>query len=436
MPEFTDTILGKRQSLSLAARRPTIGLLGESHGTTYLAAAIAHACYKFYPADVTMDYRTFANGGQMFAVGASTTVSTSPRGLALQVTDFQTRPADIAFIAAGWNDQPSTNAAAITVANNVLTAAANCIASGAQAVVIMGLTPRNYTNGDKLFMTMNNIWRNACFNSPNLYFVDVTSAIADRAATGLIYKGGTAGTLGSFTQDGTHWGSRAIRAIAPLIADVMRQFCPARVPRLSHNAGNYDPVSYPYANMLGDGGNMMGTSGVLKGSLNIGVAGSSTASRLNITVSGGVDVTAAEIVTGPGGERKQRLTLGGTITGSNSLQVLLTPTITAANGGDAARMMTSELIVDLAGVTGLTDVYLRPTSATYDTPKMADNNNLGFVWEDATERLFIYSLFPIPVPAGNNPAFTLLMTFRSDAGFTPAGQIELSRWGSFVTATS
>lgn len=430
---FNTSRWGKLLNLAAHSRKPTIGLLGESHGTTYLAGAIAYACYAHYNADVTMDFRTYAAGGQMFAVGGTTTTDL----LNTQVPQFLLRPADIAFIANGYNDQPMTSAAAITTVNNILSAADSCLEAGAQAVVLMGQTPRNLTNSIKTWMQMNDMLRNACNNNDRLYFVDVTSAIADLTATTMIYRGPAFTVLGSYSIDGTHWGSRAVRAIAPLIADVLQHICPLRTPRLSHCSGAYDPVNFPYANFTGDGGNMLGTSGLLNSSPNAGVAGTGAASRLSITTSGGLTVTPS-IFTAADGRRKQQLDIGGTISGSNLLSVTLLPTIATPNNSDAARMLTAEIVVELENVSGIVDLWLRPVSSTYDTPKFhGGGSGVGGTWEDnVTQKLFMYSTFPVPVPSAANPAFTLLATFRNDAGATPTGTIKLSQFGAHLTAAT
>ena len=427
---FSASKYGELQHNLAGARRLTVSTLGESHGLDmYLGAAIQYACWAHYHADIVFDHRTYANGGSLLAVGGTTT--TGANGLTTQATQFAARPTDIAFIASGYNDDPSTAAAALTVATTVMGVADDLFAAGAKFVVVCGITPRGNPGP---YMAYNQHIRNYCAATQGAIFLDVTSVLVDRqnAAGTMDYRdSGTFpdGTFGSWTHEGTHWSGHAVRQIAPLIADIFEKIVGVRTPRISWNAGNYDPVNAPYTNILGDAGNMMGTAGAAGGGVTGTIAGTSTASRLVISRNGTITADCA-IVTGAGGERKQRITPGGTaVSGSPFLMVSCTPTITATNGGVASRKLDFEATIELTGVTGLMDVYLRPLASANDSMKVQSSEASRYP-DSSSATLFARTLYPVAVPAGNNPAFNIIFVF--DSGSNPAGTIDISRMSAMV----
>lgn len=420
------------------SRRLSVSTMGESHGLAiYLGQAIQRACWRYFPADIVFDHRSYANGGSELAQGGTTTGGTN--GLLDQVAQFEARPTDIAFIAAGYNDQPTTTSDLDTLTANVVSAATDVFAAGAKFVVIVGMTPRNITNAAAEWLGYNFRMRMWCAQTDGAFFLDVTSVIAERQNTvpsQVPYREiGTyaSGAYNSYTTDGTHWARRSIHAIAPLVADIFQRICATRSPRLVHNAGDYHPANAPWGNILGDAGNMMGTSGMLNWSADSGVAGTSSTSRLNISPQGTGFTITPSIIPGAGGERVQRITLNGSTGagGSPAVTVSCSPTITGVNGGVATRMMDVEAVVTLTGVTGLTNIQHHPPGGTgYRSVPMvnADDSNC---WPDtSTEDLFTYTLFPIPVPSGNNPGFSLFFEFA--AGKTLAGTIDISRWSAAI----
>lgn len=418
MSAFSTSRYGKMLYNALGARRLTVATMGESHGLTdRLGFAINYACWRHYHADITFDHRPFANGGQCFAIGATTT--TGLNGLTTQATWFATRPADIVFIASGYNDQPSSSTAP-TIAGTVQSVANSCFAAGALMVVICGIVPVQGGTDPAGSEAYNTLMQNWCRNTPGAAFLDVTSVVANLAATSgaMGFRTATANAQGTYTVDGTHLTSTPLRALAPRIADIFRSIAPERKPRANLSAGAYDPANKPWVNILGDAGNCLGTSGLGNAGADTGVAGTSSASRIAITTGGSL-VSTNSIVTGTDGERKQRMTLSGV---ANDLILTITPTITNVNNSDAARLYDFECMVDLNAVTGLANVSIRPFSTDNNSP--AQNTDAAGLWPDATsEQLFVYSLFPFAM-SGNNPAFLAIFGFSTK---TPSGSIDVSR---------
>lgn len=430
---FSASKWGEQLFAQAGARRLTVATLGESFGLDdYLGAAIQYAVWRYHHADIVFDHRAYADGGTMFAVGGTTT--TGVNGLTDQLVQFQARPADIAFIASGYNDQPDNAAEAATVAATVAGVADDLFAAGAKYVAICGISPRNHDAA--AFMAYNQLIRNYCAATQGAFFCDTTSAIVDMQNSGgasMPYRDiatNAAGTYGSYTSDGTHWSGLAIRLIAQPIADILRKIAGERTPRQCFNAGDYDPADKPYANILGDAGMCMGTSGILGAGFDTGVAGTGTTSRLVISTVGPVTATPS-IIEGTNGERKQRIALGGSgVSGAPFIELSCTPTITGANGGVATRMMDFECTIELTGVIGLADIWLRPATAANDSMKLGGNSPSSQWLDGATETLFARTLYPVAVPTGNNPKFSIFFQFGD--GSNPAGTIDVSRMSAMV----
>lgn len=412
---FSTSRWGRHVFNATRSRRLSVATLGESHGTTYLAYAIQYACARYYHADITFDYRDYASGGQMFALGGTTT--TGANGLTTQATLFANRPADIAFIASGYNDQP-THLTAPTVAATVQTVAQSLFTSGALIVVIMGMTPWAGWSVSG-WETYNNLMRNWCRDTPGAIFLDITPVLADMAAASgtMAYRltGAVQGGFARTAADNTHWSGNARRLIAPLIADVFRSIAPERRPRASLSSGAYDPANKPWISLTGDAGNCLGTSGQPAGG---NVAGTGGASRIWLSATGSTTFTPS-IVTGALGERKQRIEPA---TGPGTVILELANTITNPNNGDTSRRFDFECVIDLVGVTGLAEIMIKPlNNINYATPN--DVVDMPQLWPDnTTESLFYYSLFPFPITA-NNPSMFILPQFAK----TPSGAIEFSR---------
>lgn len=424
--DFKVSNYGKRLADSLGGQsRLTIGTLGESHGEIYIRGAIGYALERFYHADVIFDFRSYANGGQMFGVGATTINGTN--GLNAQLPNFAARPSAIAFVGAGWNDVLGANSPETIVAD--LTAAINTLFStGARHIVLLGMSPYTGTTSAQAikFSRTDQLIRALCATTPYLHYLDVYSVLGNPNDVTNFWTYRDTVAPGAMTNDGTHWNSHGGRLMAAQIADIFRRIgVPARVPRLMPPLGIYNPSTIPYANMIGNTGNMIGTGGFYSGGG--AVAGSATQDRLIVTTAGGVTITPS-IETAADGERKQRFTLGGTGGANTNIAVTFAQN-QATNNGDATRMMDFEATVELTGVTGLTDMFLRCTAGSqFNSPSMLSSDAKNEDSAARTEKLLLRTTYPIPVPNTGSPAaFTFNALFTADGARPIAGTIDISR---------
>lgn len=426
---FDDSLHGQMLHNVAGSRPLSVSTMGESHGLDYsMGAAIQWACWAHYPAHIRFDKRSYADGGNVHAVGGTTTGGAG--GLLGQVAQFEARPTDAVFICASYNNQPGNLSELNALVADNIAAAEACFAAGAKFVVIVGATPRDYTGSATFMLGFNLRMRMWCAGRDGAFFLDVSSVLADRqnaTADSFLYRDiGTyaAGTYRSLTSDGTHWSGHALRLIAPLVADILRRIAPRRTPRLAFNSPHYDPVNAPYGNLLGPVGGMMGTAGLWDSSDFPGtIAGMDASSRIEIAP-GGLTVTPS-LVTGPNGERVQRLTMGGSAPGYDTfVTITFKNAIGAADGGAATRAVDMEALVKLTGIVGLTDVVLHPVDTAYRSiliPGMGASSR--FV--DGTDHdLFCYTTFPAPLPSGSVAwSFQMLLMFNNTA---PSGTIDIS----------
>jgi hypothetical protein len=428
---FLTSNYGKRLGSVMHARRPSVAFLGESHGIR-MAGVFQYACARYYHADITMDTRTYANGGQMFAVGGTQT----DHLVATQIPQFVLRPADIGVIVSGYNDLTGGSLTLTQTKANIQSAMTSMFAAGALWIVLCGQTPTGGGHGVAA-QQLNNWMRNLAANSPFIFFIDVSGILADptAASPNFLYRGPATGAFGSFTTDGTHWSGTAKRLLAPLVVPILQLVAPERLPRHRINTGIYDPAAAPYADILGDAGNCLGTSGIgYAFTFDPGVPGTGATDRLSTTsngLSGGA--LANSIVTdATDGHRMLRITPSGTLGAGayGNANVNYNPNANAnLNNSDNTRVCTVEAEIRLNGVTGFVEPFIRLNNdntlvttplaeATYDTSAGYPNTT--------TETLFLYTTFPIPVPgAASNPFFTLVLAFRDSV--TLAGTIDIGR---------
>lgn len=419
---FSTSPYGKALFGSYGGRRPTIAILGDSYGH-YLAAAIQYACARYYPADIAFDHRAQANGGRLFSVGGTA----STHVVSTQIPQFEANPADVAFIWTGYNNTPNSLAAAQAVAADITSAATSCLAAGAKLVVLCGQTAKGAAATPWAILTLNTLVEAFARATPGVMYLDTTGVMADPAstsATAIAFRGGSAGTPGSYTFDGVHPSARAVReGLAPIVWPVLERIARRRLPRAAINSGQFDPVNRPHIDLLGNIGLMTGTSGQLNGVNNAGVAGE-TYGRWNVTTAGGVVVTPS-IVTGPDGCKRQRLAFSGTMASGGYVLFDCNPTITNVNAGDAARLYDTEAVVELNGVTGLFDIVLVGAGVTTPSASGGTGNPAHQYADGANDGpLFYYGLYPQTI-AGNNPLIRLAFYFQSGTG--PTGHADISR---------
>ena len=73
---------------------------------------------------------------------------------------------------------------------------------------------------------------------------------------------------------------------------------------------------------------------------------------------------------------------------------------------------------------------MRPLSSANDSAGSGSASPAGQWPDDTTESLFARTLYPVAVPSGNNPSFTVLFLFGT--GSDPAGTIDVSRLSATV----
>lgn len=416
---FSTSVHGKALRGAIGARKPSIGILGDSYGA-FLGAAVQYACMKFFPADIVYDARTIATGGRLFAVGGTTSATM----LATQLPQFQATPTDVALIWTGYNSTPNSLATAITEAANITNTAAGCLATGAcSLVVIMGQSWR-VSGNPQWIETVNTLVRDFAINTPGVYFCDVSGSIMDPTSLSTTAIPARAG----YSADNVHPSAQCIRvAIAPLIAPVLERIAGRRIPRASTYGAAFSPTLAPDVDLLGGAGLMLGTSGQLNSVNNTGVAGVSSAFRWNVIPSNAEVVVTPSIVTGADGFLRQRLTLSGTTTAVRNIVFQCQPTTAAPDNGNTSKLYDIELVADLTGVTGLMDLILSgPTN--YLFPAFSGGvSSPAHLYPDGTNEtgLFMYGLSAGNFSASNPVALRCTMWLAS--GKTLAGTIDLYR---------
>jgi hypothetical protein len=434
-------LFAKADSL-LGGRKARIATLGESHSTRQgIVNPIVYSCWRHYNADIIFDYRTQQDQaafdptrGDIFGIGGTNTAHM----LGTQLPKFEAAAAagriyDLVYIAAGYNDQVNTLDRSKTAAANIMATATRCLAAGTRLVVICGLFPNGTASATD---DCNTRLRMFAAITPGVTFCDLTRVMADAtaAAGSFRFKGTTNAYLG-YTTDGTHAAGYARRMIAKEFEPYHRAVARRRVPRRAFNSGAFDQVNAPGADVLGDAGNITpGTGGLLDENAWVAaIAGNQQNGALGLKRNG-VTCTPS-IITGADGFNRQRLAFGGTVGGAVELSFVGSNTgITNLNNGVLTRAYDLEMVVEMTGVSGLADMWLRPNGGTTDTPSFGTTSgDPADLWPDGTtENLFIYTTVPETFPVNQgNPQPKLVMLFN---GRSPAGTIDISRMSMKLVA--
>ncbi|WP_260597795.1 SGNH/GDSL hydrolase family protein [Sphingomonas endolithica] len=429
---MTRELFAKVDSL-LGGRKARIATLGESHSTRQgIVSAIMYSLWRYFPADVYFDYRTQQDQaafdptrGDIFGIGGTNTTHL----INVQVPKFEAAAAagqiyDLAFIAAGYNDQVNTFPKAETAANNIIAAATRCRDAGTRLVVICGLFPNGTPSDTDNCNTRLRVFAAA---TPGITFCDLTRVMADpTAAAGNFRYKGTTNTYLGYTTDGTHASGYARRMIAKEFEPYLRAVARRRVPRRGFNSGAFDQVDSPGSDITGDAGNIMpGTGGLLnESSWNTNIAGNQQNGSLGLKT--GTVTCTPTIITGTDGFNRQRLTFGGTSGGVVELKFVRN-SITNLNNGVLTRAYDYELMLEMTNVSGLSEMFLQPNGSASNTPYFGTgNSDLADAWPDnTTETLFMYSTVPETFPVNQgNPEPKLVMIFNNRP---PTGTIDISR---------
>jgi lysophospholipase L1-like esterase len=414
-------------------RRPIIGAAGDSIADFLMGNASDNATASSYlpgnsplfwalldyPADVFVDGRSYANGKYNFGVGGST----SAQMVANQTAQVQARVGDLLFIQTGQNDGVTSRAQADASAANIETFAASTLAAGWGLIAILGLPPSNNINATDRPVAVDHFNRrlwNYARRTAGVIFLDVTPLVMDpaSASTTQVRFRGTAGSVGAYSDDGTHYTAEGARAQAPLIIPLLQQLARPRQPRMAFRHA-FDKANCP-------GGSIFGSFGLFTGSggNHNGAASPNVAAGWQVSDSNGV-VVAPTLVTDGDGYIAQRLSLSGTASAAATIVLGLQPSaafIATAPGPGAFGM---EAVVNATGLGGTAGIELTCGSAGVGCSLSTFSRLPAF-----TKRMFLATRQPASFGAGNSWGAALVINYA--AGATASGSIEISRFGVFL----
>jgi lysophospholipase L1-like esterase len=333
----------------LLLRQPLkLGFAGDSIASMWASTTgfspVFWAKTELYPCDIVVTMNTAAPG-----LSSSHLVSNQ-----IAILEALATKPDVVIIQSLQNDFAGSAANAESLFANVRTYSERALAAGVKLVVICSHPPKSSVPDVAAAVGhLNRLIENYCLNTPGNFYCDVMGAwrakgVAD--TNGIAWQG-TANTVDAYSDDGTHPGVLAARAAAPLIEPVLRRYARPISP-VPFAVVAYDNTNYPYGNVLGLQGAMVGTGGQYNGVDNTNVPGASATVRNRWEVTDGNGVTATPlIVTGSDGYRYLQLTLSGTATANGS--------VTAATS--FAYIVTSadyfaELVTECQNLTGITGV--------------------------------------------------------------------------------
>lgn len=432
-----DEIVGLR-------RRPILAWAGDSIANQYglphdlSSSPIAFALMALTNRNFYWDGTAGAmdgTGGYNFGVGGSPasylTSNYSSFGNALSKIQAKTVKPDIVFVQSMQNN--ALAGASSTVDGYVQSYkdfCAGALAAGVRLCAILPRPPYNSTAGTLVpqnHQYANNSLAEYARATPGVIFIDylpqvkaVSDANENNGTSSFVGWRGTS-VLGSYSNDGTHPHAMTARMAAPLFVPVLERFGRPVTSRVSSFAA-WDNAAYPFNNILGRNGLMVGTSGRYNGSNNTAVAGSAASNnnRWSVTDSAGQGVTLTpSIVTHADGFARQRLTLGGTAAadGSASLAWDFYADVTSA-------LFNVEALLDFTDVIGLDTWTLNFMNATNFSQVVSQAGTIN-------DKLFLRSMKPLTISNTGfaNKPVSLILNFKS--GATPTGTIDLGRVGVF-----
>lgn len=428
------------------SRPPILGFAGDSIAGQFGLlqsldlSPIGFALYALAHRDVIYDKTAAAtdgSGGYDFSVGGSPSsyliTNYLSNGNALAKLQAKAVKPDILFVQSIQNDAMSGNASSGDgFVQNVKTFVAGALAAGVGLVVICPRPPYNGQVGANVPQThqhVNNSLAKYARDTTGVVFLDyipLIKAISDAnenngASSKVAYRGST--VTGDYSGDGVHPSTLSSRAIAPLVVPFLEQYCPPARSRVDSFAAWHD-TNYPYNNLYGRNGLMVGTGGQYNGVNNANVAGSaqSNGSRWTVTDTAGNGVTLTpSLITHEDGFPRQRLTLGGTASadGSGNLTFAFFSDVTSA-------LFHSEAMIDFTNVLGLVNWRFFIFNSTALDVSMT-TSQLGAV----NDKLFLRTFLPrtLSNSGSSNKAITLNLFWK--AGATPSGTIDVGRVGTF-----
>lgn len=426
-------------------RRPILAWAGDSIASqfadqtnissspiSFALMALAHRDFYWDGAVGAID----GSGGYNFGIGGSpssylvTNYSTHANALA-KLQAKAVKP-DIVFVQSMQNDAMSQPKATIdSYVQNYKDFCAGALAAGVGLCVIFprppytgqvgALVPQNHQHA-------NNALAEYADATPGVLFIDylpqvkaISDANENNGASSVVAWRGSSVT-GGYSNDGTHPSAMTARMAAPRLVPLLEKYGRPVTSRVSSFAAWHN-TDYPFNNILGRNGLMVGTSGRYNGTNNANVAGSAASNnnRWGVTDTGGHGVTLTpSIITHGDGYARQRLTLGGTAAadGSATLAWDFYSDITSAP-------FNAEALLDFTNVIGLDRWRLHFMNSAIDFNFNTSQSGT------LNESFFLRTLKPVVLSnsgSANKPV-TLTLFFKS--GATPSGTVDLGRVGIF-----
>jgi hypothetical protein len=395
---------GSGNPASLYQRPLKVGIFGDSIGVQLSnrngLSALWWASTELYPCEYETTIMAAVGGtSSSNLVQAQTILSVVyPAQIeTLEAMDAADVP-DLAFIQTFQNDGINNVAQADALYAYLLEFVTRALAKGVKAIGVCSRPPKTplTTQASEYLNRKLDI---LCLNTEGLYFINTMSVwVATNAAhtLGMPWRG-TAGTADAFSQDGTHPVMTAARAAAPLFEPLLRKY--ARPLELrTGSISYYNNTTYPYGNVLGVDGSMIGTLGQYNGVNNANVCGSNDPAvsfeygrRWFLTDGNGVTATPS-IVTGPDGYLYQRIDFSGTASADATVRLRMTfrDDVTTGQFVTQAKMIFSgvERVVDFgwftqalpncnAEGTGVEEIDLDGTFVFCSVPTTMVNSGFG-----------------------------------------------------------
>lgn len=365
-----------QQPMTVAFAGDSIGLaMGSRDGTS----AFAFAALELYPCE----YDILLNS----AVGGTTTDHLITTQIA-QLEALTVKP-DVVVVQSVQNDYIGSVATADTLMGYLIEYSERALAAGVKLVVLCSRPPKQSADVASAWYYFNRRVDRYCRDTPGNYFWDTASAWRQTTAsesTGVNWRP-SVGVVDAFSVDGTHPSAAANRSAASGIVPVLQRFARPLSPMICA-AVAYDNTNWPYNNLLGIDGMMIGTSGQLNGVDNTGVAGSAAVIRQRWQLAAADGITATPtIVVGDDGYRYQQIVLSGTASADTTVKLSLSYVFDVTTGtfvGEAivktidlvgSRGIGFKLGPSTHGFIGVSDIAVGTTNMHLRTGKLTHSNS-------------------------------------------------------------
>lgn len=367
--------------------------IGDYLGTRNGLSAVWWAATELYPCDyVTLAVTAVGGTSSSNLIAAETLGETE---YPAQITAIQalaaSGPIDVVYTQTFQNDSITSVAVAESFFANLETFANLCWAAGVTLVVIHARPPKTPITSAAT-VHLNRLLEKFCADNEGAYFIDTMAAWVNASAahtSGMPWRG-TASSPDAFSNDNTHPTPIAERFISPQYVPILERFCRPIEPSFCGIVA-YDDSGYPYGNVLGVDGEMIGTLGQYNGVNNAGVCGSNDPAvsfingrRWFLTDQNSV-VATPSIVTGEDGHLYQRIDFSGTASAEATVRLRMGLAYDVTEGTFVAQ---GKMIA--SGVTGVTNfgmawsVFTDADAAGSGTEEMELNRTFVFTSEPTT----------------------------------------------------